>query len=399
MTPEEFAFVFGAVLALAALIWTADYADRRQASWARWVVRLTVWGAALLYVVQGVDALFAAYAEPPSADAPSVVAAQVGFALSVAIAVAVFALTFAAVRRRLVRIFPPFCPAADIPDPPVPTSPAPLFPQEGTPLFPQQLNYYTDRTVVMLGAAATPPVSSAVPVLTPTARGFNPASELHALALILIVLALGGQFMSFVLDSGLSGVAEEFKSNGLSISGLLINSLPLVVLPFVGVGLGTRRTWRQALRRLGLGRLGWNGVRVALGTAFILLFWMVSVGILWQLLTPQDLYEEQTQATDALARSVTTLGVAFTLAATAAVGEEITFRGALQPVFGFWPTALCFTLFHAQYAFTPAWLLIFGVAVALGWVRQRYNTTTAILTHFLYNFIQLLAALSLPAFF
>ena len=399
MSIDVVVFVVGAVFALGILIWTADYADRRQARWARWVVRLTVWAVALLYVFWGLGALLSAYADPPSADAPSLGAAWGGFVLSVLVAAAAVALTFAAVRRHLVRFFPRYRSEAAVPlpsdlaPPPLPA----LFPQEGEPLFSQQLNYYTDRTTApeMFAASSATPNP---PAPASAVRGFNPQSEVHALAMIVVVLALGGQFIDFVLGGGLSGVAEEFES-GISIGDLLINSLPMVVLPFLGVGLGTRRTWREALRRLGLGRLTWEGVRVALAVTFGLLVWLVVVGVLWQTLVPQDVYEEQNQATDALASSVTTLGLAFTLAATAAVGEEITFRGALQPVFGFWATALCFTLFHAQYTLTPAWLMIFGVALALGWVRQRYNTTTAILTHFLYNFVQLLIALSIPAIF
>ena len=99
---------------------------------------------------------------------------------------------------------------------------------------------------------------------------------------------------------------------------------------------------------------------------------------------------------DALAESVDTLGLAFLLAATAAVGEEIAFRGALQPVFGFWPTAILFALTHMQYTLTPAALIIFGVAIVFGWIRQRFSTTMAIFTHFFYNFIPLALTVALP---
>ncbi len=389
-------FVFGIVFTLGVLIWLADYADRRDVRWARWAVRLPVWGAALLYVLLGVGAVLEAYAKPPEPDAPSVSAAWGGFVLSLLVVVGVVAFSLPKGRRWLARFFPRYRPASPSEFSSAALAPSSLlFPQAGEPLFPQQLNYYTDHTVNTLGANV--PLRTA-PTSRFVVRGFNPKSEVHALAAIFVVLALGWQFVDFLLGGGLAGVAEEFEGS-LTIGDLLLNMLPMVILPFVGVGLGTRRTWRQALRRLGLGRLGWDGVRASLGMTFTLLVWLIGVGILWQVLTPQDLYEEQTQATDALAENVTTLGLAFALAATAAVGEEITFRGALQPVFGFWATALCFTLFHAQYTLTPAWLLIFGVAVALGWVRQRYNTTAAILTHFLYNFVQLLFALSFAALF
>ncbi len=387
---ELLVLMLGVVFALSVLIELADYADRRQARWARWGVRLVVWMGALVYVSQGVGALLAAYAEPPSPNAPAVRAAWGGFGFTLLIVGGLLVLTLPQGRRKLARLLSRYRFSAPAkPAPVASVSHALLFPQEGEPLFPQQLNYYTTQTAERLKGEALP----ATAARGRSWRGFDPNSEVHALAAALVWLALGGQFVEFMLGGGLAGVAEEFEG-GLSVVDLLLNMLPMLVLPFVGVGLGTRRTWRQALQRLGLGRLGWGGVRAALGVTFLLLMWMVAVGIAWQVLMPQSLYEKQTQATDALAEGVTTLGVAFTLSATAAIGEEITFRGALQPIFGFWATALCFTLFHAQYAFTPAWLLIFGVAVALGWVRERYNTTVAILTHFLYNFIQLLFVLA-----
>jgi uncharacterized protein len=58
----------------------------------------------------------------------------------------------------------------------------------------------------------------------------------------------------------------------------------------------------------------------------------------------------------------------------------------LQPIFGLWPTAIFFALTHVQYTLTPATLVIIIVGLGLGWVRKRYNTTAAIITHFAYNF-------------
>ena len=113
---------------------------------------------------------------------------------------------------------------------------------------------------------------------------------------------------------------------------------------------------------------------------------------LWMGLVSEETYKEQTEASEALSESVSTIGLAFVLAATAAVGEEIAYRGALQPVFGLWPTAIVFALTHAQYTLTPAWLIILGVAVVFGWLRQQYGTVAAMLAHFVYNFVPLAVA-------
>jgi membrane protease YdiL (CAAX protease family) len=87
------------------------------------------------------------------------------------------------------------------------------------------------------------------------------------------------------------------------------------------------------------------------------------------------------------------LPAAFWLALTAALSEEILFRGALQPVFGLPLTSVYFALVHMQYALTPAAVIIFVVALGLGWLRQRQSTSSAIIAHFVYNFVQLAVAI------
>ena len=80
----------------------------------------------------------------------------------------------------------------------------------------------------------------------------------------------------------------------------------------------------------------------------------------------------------------------FVLAISSAAGEEILYRGALQPVYGIVLTSIFFALLHLQYTLTPASLLILIVGFALGWVRQRQSTSAAIIAHFVYNFIPFL---------
>jgi membrane protease YdiL (CAAX protease family) len=164
----------------------------------------------------------------------------------------------------------------------------------------------------------------------------------------------------------------------------------------LGVGLGLHRNLGQTLKRLGLELPVGQGVLAAFGVTIGLFMFVAIVNLVWMALVPKDVYQQQTQASDALSNSVTSIGLAFLLAATAAVGEEIAFRGALQPVLGFWPTAIIFALTHIQYALTPAWLIILGVALAFGWLRMHYSTTVSMMTHFLYNFIPLALTVGVP---
>jgi hypothetical protein len=74
-----------------------------------------------------------------------------------------------------------------------------------------------------------------------------------------------------------------------------------------------------------------------------------------------------------------------TLGLAAALGEETVFRGAMQPRFGLLLTSILFALLHSTYGLTLSTLLVFIVGLVLGLLRLRYNTTTAMITHAVYN--------------
>lgn len=69
----------------------------------------------------------------------------------------------------------------------------------------------------------------------------------------------------------------------------------------------------------------------------------------------------------------------------AAIGEEPIFRGAMQPRFGLLLSAVLFALVHSQYGISLATVIVLLLGLVLGWERKRFNTTTSIITHALYN--------------
>jgi len=85
------------------------------------------------------------------------------------------------------------------------------------------------------------------------------------------------------------------------------------------------------------------------------------------------------------------------LAVTSSIGEELLFRGALQPLIGFWPTAVIFGLLHG--GMTPrlwTWTVFALLAgVLLGWLADYTGSLLApILCHFTVNFWNLHALLA-----
>ncbi len=240
------------------------------------------------------------------------------------------------------------------------------------------------------GIAATAllfaPVRRRLVVLFPrkAVGGFDPESITQMTALIFCIYLLANTVLNFVLAGGLAGVAAQYKSDTLTE---VLETLAIwIVIAGFGAGFLTRRSPSGIAERLGL---RWPTIEeliigALMGAALVVLEFVV--GAIWQALTPPDIFQQQTQVSQLITDSVTTLMFALLIAGAAAIGEEIAFRGALQPVFGMWPTAIIFALIHIQYTLTPAVLLIVAVALALGWLRRHYNTTTSMIAHFVYDF-------------
>ena len=169
----------------------------------------------------------------------------------------------------------------------------------------------------------------------------------------------------------------------LNLGGITLLS---VALAAVGVGWRTRRNSSAALRRLGLRlplKRDWT-TGLASGVAMY-----VAVGIftsLWRSSVGEADFAIQTEAARALFDSFnSSLLAGLMLALLSAIGEEILFRGAMQPVFGIGITSLAFSAIHMQYAQSPAIAIIFGVSLAFGVLRSRGSTSAAIIAHACYN--------------
>lgn len=393
MSGEDFVFLTLALMVLSAMVVAANVADHRRDPWLRRaVLAVLLLITVLIVLTYGITPLGMAYLSPDDPDAPQKAEAWTGFILSFLMGGAACALLVGQVRRKLTLFFPQRTAPGQPGDSPAQASHASLLPDTtGTPLFPQMLNYYTEETPPPFAPVSAGDERLRAAAQDQSARGFNPDSTVHTVAMILCVYFLGVQMIGFALGGGMAGVAEAYEG-GLTVWELVANAAPFVVLAGLGVGLGVRRDWWQALKRLGLVWPTGRGVLVSLAVVLGLFIYVALVTSLWMGLVSEETYKEQTEASEALSESVSTIGLAFVLAATAAVGEEIAYRGALQPVFGLWPTAIVFALTHAQYTLTPAWLIILGVAVVFGWLRQQYGTVAAMLAHFVYNFVPLAVA-------
>jgi membrane protease YdiL (CAAX protease family) len=105
-----------------------------------------------------------------------------------------------------------------------------------------------------------------------------------------------------------------------------------------------------------------------------------------------ELSESLDEIVDQMTAQVQNPVGAVVLGARAGIGEEAIFRGALQPRYGIVIPSLLFSMLHGpQYGFNLALLGLFGVSVILGLLRKHLNTTAAMITHALFNAVQVLA--------
>ena len=223
--------------------------------------------------------------------------------------------------------------------------------------------------------------------------GFDPHAPVHIVAIVLSLSLLVYTLSGLALSGGLQGMAQQIEQSGVGLGETLLNQLLWLLVALLGVGLFIRRTPTQAAERLGLRWPTPGDIARGLGAGLGMVLAVFAFTALWAALVTPEQLAQQTAASQMLARSFDTVPAAFVLSLAVAVGEEVFFRGALQPVFGIGLTTVFFALLHTQYALTPATLGIVLVSLVLGVLRQRRGTMPAILAHFIYNFVQLVLAI------
>lgn len=86
----------------------------------------------------------------------------------------------------------------------------------------------------------------------------------------------------------------------------------------------------------------------------------------------------------------------FFLSFAAGFGEEILFRGILQPYLGIWITSIVFIAIHGYLNIKKPGMFVFGLFLVLfsnllGYLNQEYSIWGAIAAHFSYDFFLLIS--------
>ena len=214
----------------------------------------------------------------------------------------------------------------------------------------------------------------------------DPASpiDMCGLALLLTTCAI---FTVLLINIGSSPGDLEIESVGLLELGF--TALFELGLAYLAVGWRVRRNLNEATARLGISLPNWKTVLIAIGFV-VVAFVGGTIGSILTAVFQPELSDQIAVVTEEMTSDVQNPFGAVILGASAGIGEEALFRGAIQPRFGIVLTSLAFALVHSQYGLSFVILGLFLVGVTLGIERKYFGTPAAMITHAIFNVIAVL---------
>jgi membrane protease YdiL (CAAX protease family) len=239
--------------------------------------------------------------------------------------------------------------------------------------------------ILTSGIALMVPLLKSVRKLVARFTPMDPNSPIDLLgfAVMLLIgsLLIVSAFQSDPPEPGQGG--EELTTNP---AWLVINALTFVAIAYLAVGFRIHRTGPEATDRLGI---NFPDLRTILISIAMVVPCMVVAGIgsaLTQIFQP-DIVDNIDEAMDQMTQGLNNPMGALLIGLSAGIGEEVLFRGAFQPRFGIVLSALFWTCFHVQYDITFVAAGLFGIGILLGLQRKFLGTTSAIITHALFNIL------------
>jgi membrane protease YdiL (CAAX protease family) len=218
------------------------------------------------------------------------------------------------------------------------------------------------------------------------ALGLDPASPVHRVVAVAFVLT--------VLDAGVLFL-ELAEAGPVEIpfypSDPFVSLMTDLTLALAGVGFGLTRGLRAALARLDLRWITRRQVALAVVVAIVFQVIVGAMEYLESVLLPSVHALEDRFGYEFVGLPPWVGAVLTSIAA--GVGEEVLFRGALQPRLGVVLTALLFGALHVQYQ-VPGMIVIVLIGIGLGIVKERTSTTFTALVHVFYD----IGAFLLPDF-
>lgn len=249
-------------------------------------------------------------------------------------------------------------------------------------------NQRRSGTLLLIVAGATfLPMFKRVRLLLGRITPIDPNSTVD-ISGVIVAFWIAIALITSLVSVDLEAIAAE---TNITVSDSLITTLAYPALGFALVGIWITRNPREAVKRLGLERITLQQVGISIGTVVPLLIFGFGIDAIGRVLQP-DLYAKLERVLESMSSNVTNPFIALIIGFSAGIGEEILFRGAIQPRLGIWFTAFLFAIAHTQYGLSFGVLGVFLIGIVLGYQRRYMNTTSAIITHGVYNTVAFLAA-------
>jgi uncharacterized protein len=249
--------------------------------------------------------------------------------------------------------------------------------------------------LLLVGIGLGLPLLRPVRVVLARVTPLDPDSTIDMSGLC-VVLGLLGVFIANSLAPMASSPPDEDLIPSVGLLELLVQAAFFLAIAYIAVGLPYWRDLRAATERLGIVAPDARTIGIAVVATFAAFLVAALAGLIQQQLDP-ELSESLNEIVDQMTGQVQNPIGALVLGASAGIGEEAIFRGALQPRFGILIPSLLFAMLHGpQYGFNVALLGLLGVSIILGLERKYVNTTAAMITHALFNAVQVLALSALP---
>jgi membrane protease YdiL (CAAX protease family) len=244
--------------------------------------------------------------------------------------------------------------------------------------------------LLLVGIGLGLPLLRPVRVVLARVTPLDPDSTIDMSGLC-IVLGLLGVFIANSLAPMAGSPPDEELIPSVGLLELLVQAAFFLAIAYIAVGLPYWRDLRAATERLGIVAPDVRTIGIAVVATFAAFLVAALVGLIQQQIDP-ELSESLNEIVDQITEQVQDPIGALVLGASAGIGEEAIFRGALQPRFGILIPSLLFAMLHGpQYGFNVALLGLLGVSIILGLERKYVNTTAAMITHALFNAVQVLA--------
>ncbi len=244
--------------------------------------------------------------------------------------------------------------------------------------------------LLLVGLGLTLPLIRAVRAGLAEVMPLDPDSAIDMTGLVIVLAALGW-FTANSLAPMAANPPDISEIPAVGVTELVVQAAVFLAIAYIAVGFPYWRDLLQATERLGI--VVPDARTIGMGLAGTVGAFLVAglAGYISQQLNP-DLGESLNEIVDTMTAQVQNPIGAVILGASAGIGEEAVFRGALQPRFGMVLPSLLFTMLHGpQYGFNVALLGLFGVSMILALLRKHVNTTAAMIAHALYNAVQVLA--------